>query len=370
MSAEPARTQIAHVHVFGHPTLPLDVAAVPADAQVFNAHNLCLLLARAGVPFTYYGMAGSVVPAGGRVVSLGRTRRRWQFRNAWHREYSQRLQAAFAATLDPSLSPQIVVSLYGAAQMDVDVRPWPVVEAMVGYNHCWAPYRVFPSYAQQHTLYASAAAQVQDSKWFDTVIPHFVDPAEYWISPVREDYALFLGRAAPDKGLAIAQEVCAQAGLPLKAVHSGCWGAAKTELIARARVVLMPTLYVEPFGYVAVEAQMCGVPAVTTDWGAFAETVKAGVSGFRCRTQAEFIEAVRLAPQLDPLTIRQRAVRLYSIAAVTADYLDYFAFVWNVHGNGGYYAPNALRRPMVVVGRGRCANAELQGHSLETVDAE
>ena len=53
MSAEPARTQIAHVHVFGHPTLPLDVAAVPADAQVFNAHNLCLLLARAGVPFTY-----------------------------------------------------------------------------------------------------------------------------------------------------------------------------------------------------------------------------------------------------------------------------------------------------------------------------
>ena len=351
MSAEPARTQIAHVHILGHPTLPLDVPAVPSDAQVFNAHNLCLLLSRAGVPYTYYGMAGSTVPAGGEVVSLGRTRRRWQFRNAWHREYTRRLQAALAAHLDPALPPQIVVSLYGAAHQDVEVGPWPVIEAMVGYDHCWAPYRVFPSYAQQHTLYASAAAQVHDNKWFDTVIPHFVDPAEYWISPVREDYALFLGRDAPDKGIAIAREVCEHAGLPLKAVHTGYTGAAKTALIARARVVLMPTLYVEPFGYVAVEAQMCGVPAVTTDWGAFAETVEQGVSGFRCRTLAEFVAAVRLAPQLDPAAIRERAVRLYSIGAVTDDYLDYFDFVWNVHRNGGYYAPNALRRPVAV----RCA---------------
>jgi glycosyltransferase involved in cell wall biosynthesis len=352
MSAGSAKTQMAHVHVFGHPTLPLDVVAAPADAQVFNAHNLCLLLSRAGVPYTYYGMEGSTVPAGGRVVSLGRTRRRWQFRNAWHREYSKRLQAAFAAQVDPRQTPQVVLSLYGAAQMDIDASPWPVIEAMVGYNHCWAPYRVFPSYAQQHVLYASAAAQIQENKWFDTVIPHFVDPAEYGISPVREDYALFLGREAPDKGLAIARAVCEQAGLPLKAVHTGYSGAAKTELIARARVVLMPTLYVEPFGYVAVEAQMCGVPAVTTDWGAFTETVETGVSGFRCRTQAEFVEAVRLAPLLPPTAIRERALRLYSIEAVTDDYLAYFDFVWNVHTNGGYYAPNALRRPLSV-GRAR-----------------
>jgi hypothetical protein len=342
---------VAHVHIFGHPTLPLDVAAAPADAQVFNAYNLCLLLARAGVPYTYYGMDGSVAPGGGQVASLGHTRRRWQFRNAWHREYTRRLQAAFAAYLDPHLLPQVVVSLYGAAHADVDVGPWPVIEAMVGYNHCWTPYRVFPSYAQQHTIYASAAAHVQENKWFDTVIPHFVDPGAYRISPVRQDYALFLGRTDPDKGLAIAREVCEHAGLPLKAVHEGCSGTAKTDLIARSRVVLMPTLYVEPFGYVAVEAQMCGVPAVTTDWGAFAETVEPGVSGFRCRTLAEFVEAVRLAPSLDPGRIRRRALRLYSIRAVTDEYLAYFDFVWNVHRNGGYYAPNALRRPLSVRSR-------------------
>jgi glycosyltransferase involved in cell wall biosynthesis len=345
MSRVTSECSIAHVHVFGHPTRPLDLPAAPGDAQVFNAHNFCRMLSRARVPFTYYGLDGSAVPPGGAVAWLGRTRcRRWQYGSAWHREYTRRLQAAFAARVDPALAPQLVVSLYGAAQMDVDCGRWPVVEAMVGYDHCWAPYRVFPSYAHQHVIYANPAPHVQDRKWFDTVIPHFVDPADYWISPEREDYALFLGRDAPDKGVTIAREVCAHAGIPFRAVHGGVAGAAKTDLIARAQVVLMPTVYVEPFGYVAIEAQMCGVPVVTTDWGAFAETVEHGRSGFRCRTLAEFVAAVRLAPGLSPEAIRRRAVRLYSVRAVTSLYLSYLEFVWNVHEHGGYYAPQAWRR--------------------------
>lgn len=336
---------IRHAHVLGHPCRPMDVDRAPADAQVRTCLSMCRLLARAEIPFTYYGLSGSVVPAPGDFVDLGEAEGEWAYRNDWHNTYSRRLDSALARRLARGPVPAVVLSLYGAAHSDVDPGPLPVIEPMVGYDHCWAPYRVFPSYAHQHVLYADPAPHIQDNKWFDTVIPHFLDPDEYWLGTRRDDYALYLGRDAPDKGVDIAREVCERAGVPLRCVHDGLYGRAKTETIGAARCVLAPTLYVEPFGYVAVEAQLCGVPVLTTDWGAFAETIAHGHSGFRCRTLAEFLEGMRLAPSLDRAAIRARAVERYSIDAVTPKYVRYFEFVWHVHTNGGYYAPEALRCP-------------------------
>jgi hypothetical protein len=343
--------RIRVIHLLGHPSLPLDLARSPGDAQVFNCHNFCLLLEKAGIDYVYYGLPGSIVTPRGRVESVGTPTQAWHYRNAWHRDYTRRLDERLrtvAAPLDGV--PQLVASLYGCAQADIgvpDALDLPVFEPMVGYDHCWSDYRVFPSYAQQTVMYTDPDDRVQDSVWFDTVIPHFVESGNYWIAEKPGDYALFLGRDAPDKGWQVAEEFCARAGVPLRRGHSGYSGEAKTQLIAEARVVLMPTLYLEPFGYVAVEAQMCGVPVLTTDWGAFAETVEQGVSGFRCRTHAEFLHALSLVDSLDRQAIRERAVGLYSIEAVLPQYLAYFDFVWQVHRHGGYYADSALRYPFV-----------------------
>ena len=340
------RGPIRHVHVLGNPNRPLAPKKYPEDSQVLTSHYFCTLLSHIGIPFTYYGLSDSRVPPGGDFADLHTTREQWGYQNNWHRKYTRRLDLALEKRIQSiGQAPQIMASLYGYAHADLQSPQklgFPVVEPMVGYPKCWAPFRVFPSYAHQAAMYTDSSANIQNSLWFDTVIPHFLDPDDYWISQERDNYALFLGRNALDKGIYIAQEVCRMLGVPLRAVHSGVSGRQKTELIARSIAVFMPTIYCEPFGYVAIEAQLCGVPVISTDWGAFVETVEQGKTGFRCRTAAEFKKALRKAPDLSPDYIRERAVKLYSFEAVAPQYATYFDFVWAAHAEGGFYAENAL----------------------------
>ena len=230
------------------------------------------------------------------------------------------------------------------AQCDVSVPSGlPVFEPMLGYGTCWTHYRVFPTYAHQQVIY-TRQPETQSDRYFDTVIPHFLDPSDYPFQPNPGEYLAYLGRAAEDNGVALARETAALAGLEFREVHRGCAGGEKARLLGEARAVLMPTLYLEPFGYVAIEAMMCGTPVITTDWGSFPEIVREGVDGFRCRTQAEFTEAVRLAPSLDRRRIRQGAQERFTVDAVAPRYRNYLDFIWKAHRYGGYYAPGATRK--------------------------
>lgn len=334
------------LHILGHPDFPLGVPGHPEDSQLLNCRNFCQLAESLGIPYLYYGTSGSVCPPGkhGRAVDLGVSPERWAFRSAWHQEYTSRLNAALARHLHEDGRKEWVASIYGVAQCDVSVpKDIPVLEPMLGYGTCWTHYRVFPSYAQQQVIY-TRQPETRKDRYFDTVIPHFLDPQEYPLAAGEGGYLVYLGRAAEDKGVALAREVAATAGLEFREVHRGCAGDEKAHLLGDARAVLMPTLYLEPFGYVAIEAMMCGTPVITTDWGSFPEIILEGVNGFRCRTAAEFAEAVRLAPTLDRKRIRAGALERYTVEAVAPVYARYLDFVWNVHRYGGYYAPGATRK--------------------------
>ena len=210
-------------------------------------------------------------------------------------------------------------------------------------HHCWTSYRVFPSYAHQHTIYAIMPERTRDDRFFDTVIRISSNrKTTAWLNRRRRNTCFTLGETFRPKAWTSRQ--CAEdTGIRLVTAHSGWHGEAKAKLIGQARAVLMPTLYVEPFGYVAIEAQMCGTPIITTDWGAFVETVEHGVTGFRCRTAAEFAAAVQMAPKLDRAAIRAAAIKRFSVAAVAKQYASYFQFIWNVHENDGYYSRDAFR---------------------------
>jgi glycosyltransferase involved in cell wall biosynthesis len=113
-----------------------------------------------------------------------------------------------------------------------------------------------------------------------------------------------------------------------------------------ARAVLMPTLFMEPFGGVAVEAQLCGTPVISTDHAAFSETVKHGFSGWRCHTLEQFVWAARNVQRLaTPDAIRERALTDYSISTVRWMFQEYFDMLRGLWG-AGWPQPNSARMGM------------------------
>ena len=125
-------------------------------------------------------------------------------------------------------------------------------------------------------------------------------------------------------------------GDPRLMTYGDYLGAVTTEqrnrVLSQATAVLMPTQYIEPFGNVSAEAQLCGTPVISTDMGGFVESVEQGVTGYRCNTLGEFVQAVDLAPLLDRASIRARAERLYGCEAADAAYRSYFRRLDTVRG--------------------------------------
>lgn len=222
------------------------------------------------------------------------------------------------------------------------------VEFGIGYGGSFAKYRVFESYAWMHTCYGSKAPNPHDlnGNFFDTVIPNYFEPELFPFSVEKDDYYLFIGRLVDRKGFAIASEVCEHLGErlliaghgtpPKYGEHVGVVGPVlRGQLMSRAKAVFVPTMYIEPFGGVAVEAMLCGTPVITTDFGAFTETVQHGATGFRCSTFADFCEAARNVENLNPYYISHYALR-FSLEKIAPRYEAYFARLSTLWNKGWY----------------------------------
>jgi glycosyltransferase involved in cell wall biosynthesis len=267
-------------------------------------------------------------------------------------QFNQRAIAAIGERLE---ARDFVCLIGGTAQQPIaDAFPaHQVVEFGIGYGGVIAStHHVFESYAWMHTVLGALTggdSHRADGRFFDAVIPNYYDPAEFPAGDADGDYLLFIGRLIERKGIQIALDAAAVSGLELIVAgagdyplpdwvdHRGVVGPVeRAELMGGARALLSPTLYVEPFGGVAVEAQLCGTPVVTTDWGAFTETVEHGVTGFRCRTLAEFTNAIERAGSLDRDRIREHAIATWSLDAIGPRYESYFERLQTLWGDGFY----------------------------------
>lgn len=233
------------------------------------------------------------------------------------------------------------------------------VEFGIGYSGIYSDFRVFESYAwMQSVLSQTKDAASAIGQFYDRVIPNYFDVDEFPEGDGKGDYLFFIGRLIPLKGLKVVDEIQQRTGLPLIVAGTGdesllpksceyvgnVLPGERSRLMGGARAVLVPTLYAEPFGGVNVEAQLTGTPVITTDWGAFTETVVQGVTGWRCHDLGEFCWAAENIGELDRTVVREHAMR-YDMNRVKYEYEDYFNQVTRLD-DGGWYN-DERRKPMV-----------------------
>jgi len=173
-----------------------------------------------------------------------------------------------------------------------------------------------------------------------------IDLAAHPFRPVKEDFLVFVGRISPEKRPEVAVEVARQAKLPLVMLIKRSEPAerayfdqfvapllgddvvvidqppheVKVDLMGRARALVFPIDWPEPFGLVMTEAMACGTPVITRPLGAAPEIVTDGVTGFLCSTQRQMVDAVAAAAELRPEDCRSRVEKLFSAQAMVTGY--------------------------------------------------
>ncbi len=243
----------------------------------------------------------------------------------------------------------LICTIAGSGQQQIgEAHPeLPFLEYSVGYQGVSArAHRVYQSAAWMHCVYGYTG--VQGGRALDAVIPPWF-PADEFPSATPDPYVLYCGRLVPSKGVWHACEAAKFAGLKLLVIGHGdpavmTYGeylgavttAERNELLSKATAVLMPTQYIEPFGNVAAEAQLCGTPVVSSDFGAFHESVEQGQTGYRCTSIGEYVQALKLAPALDRGYIRRRAQALYSTEAALVSYGQYFRRLQDPAGTNSF----------------------------------
>jgi len=244
--------------------------------------------------------------------------------------------------------------------IDTGVKLFLTCEPGIGYRGSYAKYRAFESaYLQNFTYGSQHPFKSINGNFYDRVIPNYFDLNDFEFSKKKDNYFFFIGRLITRKGLQIAHKTCKEIGVTLKIAGQGAkhWDKDKHKLItdeftiegdhlefvgyvdveerkklmSRAKAVFVPTLYLEAFGGVNVEAQLSGTAAIATNFGVFPETIQEGKTGFLCNTLNDFVEAAKNVDKLDPKYIRERAIRKYDMENVKWQFQRWFDDLYDVY---------------------------------------
>lgn len=159
-------------------------------------------------------------------------------------------------------------------------------------------------------------------------------------------YLLFLGRLGYDKGTLAAIQIAHRLGYPLKLAGKvdeadrpyfheniepllGKKGIEylgevnfeqKLSLYSKAKAVIYPIAFAEPFGLVMVEAMAVGTPVIALNKGSVKEIISDKETGIIGNTVEELIARFTEVDKISPQACRDRAVKLFSHRRMVTEY--------------------------------------------------
>lgn len=314
------------------------------------AYNLAVELTRRGHDVTVIGRQGSQGPF--EVITLAPeswtnqlgTRDQTARQNLFlYRAYEVVRKRAFDVIHDHSGPPGILVAAASTPQA-------PVVATLHG-SLTEAEGEFLAAVDRRVNLVAISRAQeatVAGVEWRGCV-HNAIDPAVYrrvTDSSEKDDYIVELARINPDKGqhlaIALAERLGTRLVLAGKVDNDArdyfereiephlngriTWrenvqGAEKRELLARARAMVFPIQWEEPFGLAMVEAMVSGTPVIATPRGAAPELVTPGVTGWLARDLDEMADAYRRLDEIDLARCAEEAAERFGPAQMADGYV-------------------------------------------------
>lgn len=362
-------------HLFGLAHIPVmwDRCCCPFTTLIFN---MAKMIRAAGHELVLYGAAGTNIDCDEFVEIVSEQTLRTQYNAdrpgaikwSWQQRKEEPVWKEHQTRGREELGKRfrggdVALITFGNFQKFIPQEADTAAEIICGYSGVFHDRKVFPSYSWMHYLYGEMKMQ-NKPEWMDAVIPHYLEPSDFPYSDKRGDYLMFLGRLNPVKGPDIACDIARAAGLPL--VIAGRsetgedrpkWLLDKTighdiqllgavdheeraKWLSGAKALLCPARWLEAFGMTTIEAFACGTPVISSDWGAFTETVDHEVTGFRCRDMEEFVQAVDRLDEIDRADCRKRVEEKYSLEVTWPKYETYFRRILKVrHPKGWYLLP-------------------------------
>lgn len=168
-------------------------------------------------------------------------------------------------------------------------------------------------------------------------------------------YLAFVGRISPEKGVDKAIEIAIESDIPLKIAakidnadkeyyerdikhllkhpliefYGEINEEEKKDFLGKARALLFPINWEEPFGMVMIESMACGTPVIAFGCGSVPEVIDDNESGFIVHNVKEAVQAVKKIDQMNRDKVREIFEKRFTASRMAKDYLQIYTSILN-----------------------------------------